>query len=184
MSRIGRKPVQVPKGAKVSIDGSRVSVEGPNGSLSLDVHPRVSVAMDEGGAAVVVSIDPSDAGEKQVRALWGTTRALINNMITGVTTGYTRGLEIVGVGWRAELAANVLRLRVGYANIVAVPVPPGLTVKLEKDQHITITGPDKQAVGAFAAYVRSIRKPEPYNGKGIKYAGEVIQRKAGKAFGK
>lgn len=182
MSRIGKKPITVPSGVKVSIDGQRIRVEGKNGKLEFNFHPAVRVAWDESEEAVTVSIDEARADERLVRALWGTTRSIIENMVQGVTTGYQKKMEVVGVGWTAAHAGQMLKLNVGFASPVEVPIPAGLTVAVEK-QNITISGADKQAVGQFAAKVRSKRPPEPYNGKGIKYADEVIQRKQGKQFG-
>jgi ribosomal protein L6, bacterial type len=182
MSRIGRKPVEIPKNVKVSLSGRTVTVEGPKGTLSFEHHPKVNVAWDESEKLVTVGIDPSLAEDRQARALWGTTRAILRNMVVGVTEGYKKELEVVGVGWNATLAGKSLNLKVGYANTISMPIPAGITVAVEQ-QRVTITGPDKQAVGEFAAKVRAKRKPEPYNGKGIKYADEVIQRKQGKQFG-
>tara|TARA_R110000782_G_scaffold57258_11_gene119632 strand:- start:985 stop:1539 length:555 start_codon:yes stop_codon:yes gene_type:complete len=184
MSRIGRKPITVPKNVKVSISGRTVSIEGPKGSLKMEHRPDVAVAWDESEKAINVSVDEKKAADdRQLRAYWGTTRSLINNMIEGVTKGYEKKLEIVGVGWSGALQGKNLSLKVGYANRIEVPIPTGLTVAVDK-QLVTISGPDKQQVGHFAAKVRSKRKPEPYNGKGIKYSDEVIMRKQGKAFGK
>lgn len=184
MSRIGRKPVSVPKNVKVSVSGRTVSVEGPRGKLSMEHRPELSVSWDESEKSISIGVDEAKAADdRQLRAYWGTTRALVNNMIEGVTKGYEKKLEIVGVGWSGALQGQNLSLKVGYANRIEMPVPPGLSVAVEK-QMITITGADKQQVGHFAAAVRAKRKPEPYNGKGIKYSDEVIQRKQGKAFGK
>ncbi len=181
MSRIGKKPVQVPKGVKVAVADRRVSVEGPKGRLEWTHRPEVTVNADD--KAVSVSIDEALLEDRRARALWGTTRALINNMMTGVTQGYEKKMEIVGVGWTAAVNGPKLKLNVGYANPIEMPIPQGLSVAVEK-QLITITGPDKQAVGQFAAAARAKRPPEPYNGKGIRYAGEVIRKKEGKQFGK
>lgn len=184
MSRIGRKPIPVPKNIKVGVSGRTVTVEGPKGTLTLDHRPELQVAFDDGAKQISVLADESRiADDRQLRAYWGTTRALINNMIEGVTKGYEKKLEIIGVGWSGTMQGQTLSLKVGYANRIEVPVPKGLTVTVDK-QLVTITGADKQQVGHFAASVRAKRKPEPYNGKGIKYQNEVIQRKQGKAFGK
>lgn len=183
MSRLGKKPISVPGNVKVNISDRTVSIEGPKGSLSFTHRPEVSVSHDDSDKAITVSCDEAlIAQDRANRAYWGTTRALINNMIEGVTKGYEKKLEIVGVGWTGTVNGNTLALKVGYANIIEMPIPEGISVTMEK-QNMTITGADKQAVGHFAASVRAKRKPEPYNGKGIKYADEVIQRKAGKAFG-
>ena len=182
MSRIGKKPVEVPSNVKVSLSGNTITIEGPKGSLSFEHRPEVSVTWDEGEKSVTVSIDEKDMKIKPVRAYWGTTRALIANMIKGVVDGYEKKLEVVGVGWTANVAGQKLALKVGYANTVEVAIPVGVNVSTEK-QTITVNGTDKQAVGQFAAEVRSVRKPEPYNGKGIKYTDEVIKKKQGKQFG-
>ncbi len=181
MSRIGRKPIVVPANVKVTIDDLTVSVDGPKGKLSFTHKPNVSVALEDGGKSLLVSRRDE---ERDSRALHGLTRSLVANMVTGVTTGYTKKLEIVGVGYQAQLKkANTVTLQVGYANQVNLEAPPGVSVTVPDATHITITGADKQAVGQFAAVVRKVRPPEPYKGKGIRYEGEVVRRKAGKAFG-
>lgn len=182
MSRIGKKPIEVPAKVKVSLSGNTITIEGPKGTLSFEHRPEVSVNWDEGEKSITVSIDEKDMKNKPVRAYWGTTRALINNMITGVLEGYEKKLEVVGVGWTANVAGQKLALKVGYANVVEVNIPTGVNVQVDK-QTVTINGTDKQAVGQFAAEVRAVRKPEPYNGKGIKYTDEVIKKKQGKQFG-
>jgi large subunit ribosomal protein L6 len=181
MSRIGKKPVSVPAGVKVSVASGQVNVEGKLGKLSWAFRPEVSVRVDEGARLVHVS---RGAETRLARALHGLTRAMIQNMVVGVSQGYEKKLEIVGVGYLAAVEKNVLQLRVGFANEVHRPIPPGLTVKCPDQTHIVITGPDKQLVGQFAAEVRAVRKPEPYKGKGIRYDGEVVRRKAGKAVTK
>jgi large subunit ribosomal protein L6 len=178
MSRIGKKPVPVGK-AKVTVKDHQVQVEGPKGKLDLTVHPAITVTLDGEKKELVVA-RPDD--EKQSKALHGLTRALLANMIEGVTNGYKKSLEIQGVGYKAEMKGKNLVLSVGYANTVAMPVPTGVTVALEGPTKIHVSGPDKQAVGQFAAEVRKIRKPEPYKGKGIRYEGEQVKIKAGKAF--
>lgn len=182
MSRVGKKPISVPSGVKVNIGEADISVEGPKGTLRMKRLPSVNVALDDETKAVKVTVDEADAQTKTVRAGWGTTRALINNMIEGVTKGYEKGLEVVGVGWTAAVQGQQIRLMVGFANPVFVDIPQGVEVKVER-QNIKISGSDKQAVGQFAAAVRAKRKPEPYNGKGIKYSDEVVRRKQGKQFG-
>ena len=179
MSRIGRKPVPVPDAVKVQISGRAVAVEGPLGKLQWEHRPEVSVAYDQQAAEIVVG---RDNDERQSRALHGLTRALIQNMVVGVTEGYERRLEIHGVGYLAAVQNNVLQLRVGLANELQVPIPEGLTVTVPDQQHIVIQGIDKQKVGHFAASVRAMRKPEPYKGKGIRYLGEQVRRKQGKAM--
>lgn len=182
MSRIGKKPVAVPSNVKVSLNGRKVHVEGPKGKLEWEHRPEVSVKWEESEKSLIVSVDHSRLDERLIRALWGTTRAILRNMVEGVTKGYEKKLEVVGVGWTAAPAGKDLKLNVGFANPVLVPIPAGLNVTVEK-QIITVTGADRQAVGQFAAKVRSKRPPEPYNGKGVKYVDEVIQRKQGKQFG-
>jgi large subunit ribosomal protein L6 len=180
MSRIGRKPVPVPANVKVSVADSTIHVEGPLGKLSFQYRPEISVRFDEAAREVHVS---RASDERLDRALHGLTRSLIANMVQGVTQGYTKKLEIVGVGYQAQLKGANLALQVGFANQVQLTPPPGVKVMVPDPTHITITGPDKQAVGQFAANVRKIRPPEPYKGKGIRYEGEAVRRKAGKAFG-
>ena len=184
MSRIGKKPIEVHKDAKVSLSGRTISIEGPKGSLSYEFRPEVGVEHDADSKSITVSMDEKLIAKKRSNgAYWGTTRAIIANMIEGVTQGYEKKLEINGVGWTCNVQGQDLVLKVGYANLIKMPIPAGLNVSTEK-QTITINGADKQAVGHFAASARLKRKPEPYNGKGIRYVGEVIQRKQGKAFGK
>lgn len=184
MSRIGKQPITVPGSVKINLDPKTrsIAVEGPKGKLSYVYRPEVSVTWSEDEKRIVCAIPEAQMSHGQTRAYWGTVRACIQNMITGVTQGYTRKLEIVGVGWNAKSEGPGLRLNVGYCHPVDMVPPPGVTFKLE-GATITIEGPDKQAVGQFAADVRSKRPPEPYNGKGIKYAGEQIIRKQGKVFG-
>jgi ribosomal protein L6, bacterial type len=183
MSRIGKKPVSIPGGVKVAVSGRTVKVEGPKGTLSYEHRPEVIVRVDEAAKEVVVTAPEHKHDDRAAKAYWGTTRALVSNMIKGVKDGYEKKLEVVGVGWTASMAGKNLNLKVGFANIISMPIPAGLNVAVDK-QLVTITGPDKHAVGQFAAAVRAKRKPEPYNGKGIKYSDEVIRKKAGKALTK
>ncbi|HEX8323737.1 MAG TPA: 50S ribosomal protein L6 [Tepidisphaeraceae bacterium] len=181
MSRVGKKPIPVGK-AKVAINGQKVNVEGPKGKLELSVHELISVKID--GTDVVVT-RPND--EKQSKALHGLTRALIANMVQGATEGFTKVLELRGVGYKAELRGKEVVLSVGFANQIKVAVPGNLTVAVEPGQgditnRIRVSGADRQAVGNWAAQVRKVRKPEPYKGKGIRYEGEVVKIKPGKAF--
>src|SRR5690349_8393384 len=178
MSRIGKQPVTVPSGVKVNLDPKArvISIDGPKGKLSFAFRPEVTVTWNQGENAIKVSIDPKDMENKVARALWGTTRAQIQCMTIGVTQGYVRKLEIHGVGWGAKAAGKNLQLNVGYCDPVVMTPPQGVAFTIEQNV-ITISGPDKAAVGEFAAEVRSQRPPEPYNGKGIKYDTEVIQRK-------
>ncbi|MBX6315936.1 MAG: 50S ribosomal protein L6 [Isosphaeraceae bacterium] len=181
MSRIGRKPVPVPANVKVSIDDATIHVEGPKGKLSFPFRREIRVRYDDAAKQILVE---RDNDERLSRALHGLTRSLIANMVQGVTEGYTKKLEIVGVGYQAQLRkANTIALQVGFANQIVMEAPPGVTVTVTDPTHITITGADKQKVGQFAAEVRKVRPPEPYKGKGIRYEGEVIRRKSGKAFG-
>jgi large subunit ribosomal protein L6 len=182
MSRIGRKPVPVPANVKVAVADSTVSVEGPKGKLSLPFREDgIEVRFDEADRNIHVT---RRNDERLNRALHGLYRALVANMVTGVVDGYTKKLEIVGVGYQAQLKkANTVELQVGYANRIAMTAPDGVSVTVSDPTHITITGADKQKVGQFAAEIRKVRPPEPYKGKGIRYEGEQVRRKAGKAFG-
>jgi large subunit ribosomal protein L6 len=181
MSRIGRKPIPVPASVKISVGDSTIQVEGPKGKLSYSYRPTIQVEHDQTGKQIVVT--RSDE-ERESKALHGLTRSLIANMVEGVTNGYTKKLEIQGVGYQAQLKkANTVALQVGFANQVVLEAPPGVTVAVPDATHIVVSGADKQAVGHFAALVRKVRPPEPYKGKGIRYEGEIVRRKAGKAFG-
>jgi len=179
MSRIGKKPVPVVSGVKVAVNDHHVKVEGPKGKLELNVHPAITVKYDDGKKEIVVT-RPDD--EKQSKALHGLTRALLNNMIVGVSTGYKKSLEIQGVGYKVEQKGKNLVFSVGYANTIPLAIPAGVAVQLDGANKVHLTGPDKQAVGQFASDIRRIRKPEPYKGKGIRYEGEVVKIKPGKAF--
>jgi large subunit ribosomal protein L6 len=178
MSRIGKKPVPVGT-AKVTIADHLIKVEGPKGKLEHKVHPLISVTLDAAKKELLVA-RPDD--ERQSKALHGLTRSLLANMVEGVTNGYKKTLEIQGVGYKAELKGKTLVLNVGYANTISVPVPGGVVVAMEGPTKIHVSGPDKQLVGQFASDVRKVRKPEPYKGKGIRYEGEVVKIKPGKAF--
>jgi len=180
MSRIGKKPVEIPKGVKISVADRVISVEGPLGKLSMTHRPEIGVAVDDDGKNIVAKISDSAAGN--THAYWGLTRALIQNMVVGVTKGYEKNLEVSGVGYTAAVEGQRLKLNVGFAHPVMVNIPTGVDVKVDRQQ-VKVSGIDKQAVGQFAADVRARRKPEPYNGKGIKYADEQIRRKQGKQFG-
>ncbi len=179
MSRIGKKPVSVPAGVKVAVAERTISIEGPLGKLEWEHRPEVAVAYDPAAKQVVVT---RHGDGRAARALHGLTRALVRNMIVGVTQGYEKRLEIVGVGYLAAVQGTTLQLRVGLANELQVRIPPGLKVTCPDQQHISIKGIDKQLVGEFAADVRALRKPEPYKGKGIRYDGEQVRRKQGKAM--
>lgn len=183
MSRIGKKSVEVPAGVKVAVTPGLVKIEGPKGKLDLKTRPEVVVSFDQTDKAVKVALAPGFTVEdRQANALWGSTRAHIRNMIEGVTKGYEKSLEVVGVGWTAAVAGKNLKMTLGFANPVVMEIPTGLTVTVEK-QFVKVAGPDRGLVGRFAADMRAKRKPEPYNGKGVKYVEEVIKRKQGKQFG-
>lgn len=186
MSRIGKKLIVPPAGVEFTITpasldaGEVVSVKGPKGQLTLNVHPDVHVELTEVDGAKSVVITVKDPSEKKQNSLWGTTRALLANMVTGVTMGFTRTLEINGVGFRAQASGKSLKLTLGFSHDIDFPIPEGLQATVEKNV-ITISGADRQAVGQMAATIRGLKKPEPYLGKGIKYTDEVVRRKAGKA---
>ena len=180
MSRIGKKPIGIPSGVDVAVSGSTVTVKGPAGELTLDPHENISVEVD--GDAKEVRVNRPD-DQRQNRALHGLTRALINNMVTGVAKPFERRLEIVGVGYNATLAGDKLKLNVGFANTVELSIPKGVQCEVPDATHVIVRSPDKQAVGQFAADVRGVRPPEPYKGKGVRYQDEHVRRKAGKAFG-
>lgn len=175
MSRIGKKPIAIPKGVKVALAGNTITVQGPGGNLQRNVAAGVSIAVE----ADQVLVAPV-AGAEGSDALQGLTRTLIANMVDGVTKGFQRVLEIHGVGYRAELKGPILNLSLGYSHPVDYPLPKGISVEIEKQTKITVKGIDKELVGATAAKIRSFRAPEPYKGKGVKYADERILRKAGK----
>jgi large subunit ribosomal protein L6 len=175
MSRIGKKAVAVPSGVNANIQGQTVQIKGPKGTLQLVLHDDVKAKMDQGE----IKVDPRFE-TKRARSQWGTSRTLISNLIEGVTKGYEEKLEISGVGYRAAVQGKNLQLQVGLSHDVAYPIPTGITIATPKPTEITITGADKQLVGQVAAEIRSYRPPEPYKGKGVKYAGEYIFRKEGK----
>ncbi len=176
MSRVGRKPVSIPGGVTVEVAGSRVHVKGPKGQLTTHVLPGTSVAVADGEARV--------SSEKATRnPAFGTMRANLQNMVLGVTAGFSKVLEIVGTGYRAQTEGKKLMLQVGFSHPVAFDPPPGITIKVENPTRLTVSGADRALVGQVAADIRAIRPPEPYKGKGIKYEGEYIRRKAGKAAG-
>jgi large subunit ribosomal protein L6 len=175
MSRIGRAPITVPSGVDVTINGNNVVVKGPKGELSMDIHPKMKVTLDEG---VMTVTRPDDTGPN--RSLHGLTRTLVSNMVTGVTAGFEKKLEIQGVGYRASKKGSDLEILVGYSHPVVVPPPENIEFDVPVPTQIVVRGIDKQRVGQVAAEIRSIRKPEPYKGKGIRYEGEVVRRKVGK----
>ncbi|MFN3347510.1 50S ribosomal protein L6 [Pseudorhodoplanes sp.] len=175
MSRVGKKPVSVPSGVTANLSGNTINVKGPKGTLSLVVDERVAVKMDKSE----IKVDPKD-DSKEARALWGTTRANLNNILTGVTKGFERKLEITGVGYRAAVQGKNLQLALGYSHDVLYPIPEGIAVATPKPTEIVVTGIDKKKVGQVASEIRAYRPPEPYKGKGVRYADEFIFRKEGK----
>ena len=175
MSRIGKKPVEIPTGVEVKLDKSLCTVQGPLGKLEYTLPEGISAEIQDTKIVVTRATD-----QKRHRALHGLVRSLMNNMVTGVSTGFTKSLEIVGIGYRAKKEGNVLNLAVGYSHPVDFPVPEGITIDVEGQNKVVIKGIDKQQVGQVAANIRSIRKPEPYKGKGIRYSDEVVRRKVGK----
>lgn len=179
MSRIGRKPIQVPSGVSVTINGNEIKIKGPKGELGISYHQNMSVSFKDN---VIEVTRPDDL--KENRALHGLTRALIQNMIKGVTEEYKKILDIVGVGYKAELKGNNLLLSIGYSHPIYFIPPAGIKLETPTPTQIIVSGIDKQLVGQVASKIRSFRKPEPYKGKGIKYSTEVIRRKAGKTAGK
>ena len=175
MSRIGKKPVPVPSGVTANVEGQTVKMKGPKGALQFVVPDEVSVKFADGK----VQVDPRNE-TKRARSMWGTSRTMVANLVTGVTKGFERKLEITGVGYRAAVQGKNLQLALGYSHDVVYPIPEGITVVTPKPTEITITGIDSQKVGQVAAEIRGYRPPEPYKGKGVKYAGEYIFRKEGK----
>ncbi len=176
MSRVGKKPLTIPEKVDLKVENDVIMVKGPKGELSLALHPRVMLKIEDNELTVTVK-DPESVKDK---ALWGLFRRLVGNMVTGVTDGFEKKLEINGVGYRASSVGKILKLEVGYSHEVNFEIPEGVDVSVEKNV-ITVTGIDKQLVGEVAASIRRVRKPEPYKGKGIKYTDETIRRKAGKA---
>ena len=175
MSRIGKNPVAIPDGVRVELSDQTLTVRGTNATLSLVISNDVTATIVDGN----VTVEPKDEG-KRARAMWGTTRALINNMVTGVSAGFTRNLEINGVGYRAAVQGSNLNLQLGYSHDISYPIPPDVKIVCERPTAIAISGADRQRVGQVAAEIRSFRPPEPYKGKGIKYSDETIRRKEGK----
>jgi large subunit ribosomal protein L6 len=176
MSRIGRLPIEIPTGVDVTVTGSAVTVKGPKGELALTVARPIEVKIVDGQLVVT---RPDD--ERESRSLHGLTRTLIANQIIGVTTGYSKGLEIVGTGYRVQAKGGSLEFALGFSHSITVDPPAGISFAVEGNNKLTVHGIDKQAVGEVAANIRKLRKPEPYKGKGVRYAGEVVRRKAGKS---
>jgi len=185
MSRIGKQSITIPSGVEVKLNANdrSINVKGPKGNLSFGWRSEVSVKHNEEDKQICCAIADGTEENRVARALWGTTRSCINNMVEGVSKGFTKKLKIVGVGWNAKAQGQTIILSIGFCHTVDIDAPDGVTFEIEKGVAITITGADKQAVGQFAALIRSKREPEPYNGKGIMYHDETIIRKAGKAFG-
>ena len=175
MSRIGKKPVSVPQGVTANVEGQTVKVKGPKGALQLVIPDEVAVKMEKNA----IQVDPRNE-TKRARSMWGTSRTLINNLMTGVTKGYERKLEITGVGYRAAVQGKNLQLSLGYSHEVNYPIPEGIAIATPKPTEIVITGIDRKKVGQVASEIREYRPPEPYKGKGVKYADEYIFRKEGK----
>ena len=175
MSRIGRLPITVPSGVDVTIDGRNVTVTGPKGTLTRDLHPDITVSREDGQLVVT---RPTE--QKTHKQLHGLTRTLVNNMVVGVTDGYRKGLEITGVGYRAALNGRKLQLNLGYSHQIEIDPPEGITFEVENPTRLAVVGIDKELVGQIAAKVRATRKPEPYKGKGVRYSDEYVRRKEGK----
>jgi large subunit ribosomal protein L6 len=178
MSRIGKKPIPIPQGVKVQLDGLTVRAEGPKGKLSQMVPDGLTPKMADGTLVIERSGE-----DRRVRALHGLARALVANMVTGVKDGFERKLEIVGIGYRAQMQGKSIQLALGYSHPVIFPLPEGVTAEIDRQVAITLRGPDKAVLGETAAKLRSLRKPDPYKGKGIRYAGEQVRRKVGKKAG-
>jgi large subunit ribosomal protein L6 len=181
MSRIGKAPITVPAGVDVKLDGRTISVKGPKGTLEREIPGTITISItNDGDGDTLVCERPND--ENKTKAMHGLARSLVNNMVIGVTDGFTKNLEIVGVGYRAEAQGpNALRLNLGFSHSVDVKAPEGITFEVPAQTQVIVSGIDKEVVGQVAANIRSIRKPEPYKGKGVRYAGERVLRKAGKA---
>jgi large subunit ribosomal protein L6 len=175
MSRIGKKPITIPAGVTLTVDGQTVSVKGPKGQLSWTVNDDVVIAQENGE----LTLTPRDDSQR-ARSMWGLSRTLVSNMVEGVTKGFEQSLELVGVGYRAAMKGQALSMQLGFSHDVDIPAPQGITFVVPKQTEIKISGIDKQAVGEMAARIRRIRPPEPYKGKGVRYAGEKVRRKEGK----
>ncbi len=180
MSRVGKKPIQIPSGVDVKIEGQTVTVKGPKGELTREINPVVKIALEEVEGGKVVTVAVENESVKNERSQWGTARSVISNLVQGVTEGYEKKLEVNGVGYRVNMSGNKVVLNVGYSHEVPFELPEGVAGAVDGNV-ITISGADKQIVGEVAANIRKVRKPEPYKGKGIKYIDEVIRRKAGKS---
>jgi large subunit ribosomal protein L6 len=179
MSRVGKKPLSVPKGVEVTINGRDISVKGAKGSLSTQIPADITATQATNEGNVELTFEPK-GNPRQLSAAWGTARALVNNMIVGVTTGYSISLKLIGVGYRAAVQGQQLNMTLGYSHPVEVKIPAGITVEVKDQTEVTVSGTDKQKVGEFAANLRSRRAPEPFKGKGVRYTGEFIAMKEGK----
>ena len=175
MSRVGKHPVTIPNGVEVAVDGQSVTAKGKLGELSATLPPEVEVAMEDGA----IRVSPRGEGNR-ARAMWGTSRSMVNNLVVGVSEGFTKVLEMSGVGYRASVGNEVLTLQVGFSHDIRYPIPEGITIACERPTRVAVSGADRQRVGQVAAEIRAFRKPEPYKGKGIRYAGERVRRKEGK----
>ena len=178
MSRIGKEPITIPGNVKVAVDGSLVKVEGPKGSLMRTIPGEVDLKVEKESASVIRKSD-----DRRIRAFQGLARTLVANMVQGVSQGYEKRLELVGVGYRAEVEGQTLKLLVGFSRPVEFPIPEAVTISVDKQVNLVVSGIDKELVGRVAAEIRAVKKPEPYKGKGIRYAGEVVRRKVGKSAG-
>jgi large subunit ribosomal protein L6 len=178
MSRIGKQPIKIPQGVKVAVDGNTVRAEGPKGKLSQPVPAGLTPKMQDGAVVIERGSD-----ERQVRALHGLARALVANMVTGVKDGFERKLEIIGIGYRAQMQGKAIQVALGYSHPIVFPLPEGITAEIDKQTSITLRGADKALLGQTAAKLRALRKPDPYKGKGIRYQGEVVRKKVGKKAG-
>ncbi|MFH1035028.1 MAG: 50S ribosomal protein L6 [Pseudomonadota bacterium] len=176
MSRIGKLPVNLPAGVEAKVDGQRVEIKGPKGALAREFHPMVQIEQQEGALRVT----PREQNQ-QGKALWGLSRTLLNNMVVGVSTGFKKVMEINGVGYKAEVAGSTLKLALGFSHPVVFELPEGISASVEKNTILTVSGIDRELLGQTCATIRAYRPPEPYKGKGIKFAGEAIRRKVGKA---
>ena len=175
MSRIGKRTIEIPKGVTVALDGQTVSVKGPKGERSWTVADEIEITQGDDGLNLVMRED-----NQRSRAMWGLSRTLVDNMVVGVTTGFEKSLDLVGVGYRAAMKGNALSLQLGFSHDVNIEPPAGVTFSVPKQTEIKISGADKQAVGQIAAVIRKLRPPEPYKGKGVRYTGEKVRRKEGK----
>ena len=176
MSRIGKKPIAIPNGVTITLEGQSVTVKGPKGQLAWTVADEIEVKQENGE----LTLTPREGTGTRGRAMWGLSRSLVDNMVTGVTTGFEKTLELVGVGYRAAMKGNALSLQLGFSHDVDIQPPAGVSFATPKQTEIKISGADKQAVGQIAAVIRKLRPPEPYKGKGVRYAGETVRRKEGK----